>query len=90
MWHVYVIGCTDRYIEGLNPQDSGSVGGWEKSLYATQENTPTNPSSKLPVHWLANGSGHHDNTVNALWALRDLMMKDTLTISRTLEFSQLW
>ncbi len=46
-------------------------------------------NTKLPTQWLANGSGHHDNTVSALWALRDLMTKDALMVSRTLEFSQL-
>ncbi|KAK2168324.1 hypothetical protein LSH36_18g10050 [Paralvinella palmiformis] len=77
-----------RYIENLNP-DSHTVGNWDRSLYATQENTPLPNNCKLPVHWLANGVGHHENAANALWALRDLMMKDAVTISRTLEFSQL-
>ena len=58
-------------------------------MTASPENTPTDRSQKLPVSWLGQGVGHHDSAANALWALRDLMMKDTLTISRTLEFSQL-
>jgi len=78
-----------RYIEGLNPHDRGSIGGWEKSLYATQESTPLGDSGKLPVHWLAHGQDHHNNTVDALWALRDFMMKDALSISRALDFSQI-
>ena len=77
-----------RYIEGLNPQ-SKSVGDWERQLTASADNTPLQNTGKLPIHWIANGVGHHDNAVNALWALRDLMMKETLTISRTLDFSQL-
>jgi protein polybromo-1 len=79
------------YIEGLS-SGSQSVGGWEKSLYAKAPENPTMSSvpapEKLPVHWLGNGPGHHDNSVNALWALRDLMMKDAMTISRVLDFSQ--
>ncbi|ELU08320.1 hypothetical protein CAPTEDRAFT_221993 [Capitella teleta] len=77
-----------RYIESLNPQDVHTVGAWERSLYATQDNTNVQ-AAKLPTQWLANGSGHHESTVAALWALRDLMMKDSLTISRTLDFSQI-
>jgi len=78
-----------RYIEGLTPESRG-ISDWEKTLTATPENTPLSNNGKLPIQWLANGVGHHDNAVSALWALRDLMLKDTLTVSRTLEFSQLW
>ena len=77
-----------RYIEGLG-KDDNSVGNWERSLTATPENTPLDKHAKLPVSWLGQGVGHHDNTVQALWALRDLMLKDTVSISRTLEFTQL-
>ncbi len=66
------------------------MGNWEKSLTATQDTTPVDRNAKLPTGWLAQGAGHHGDTVTALWALRDLMLKDSLTISRTLEFSQLW
>jgi len=73
-----------RYIEGLT-SGSRSVGDWEKSLYAKP---PDNPSAvpvsdKLPVHWLADGS--QENAVSALWALRDHMLKDAITVSRTLD-----
>ena len=78
-----------RYIEGLTPENRG-ISDWEKTLTATPENTLLSNNGKLPIHWLANGVGHHDNAVSALWALRDLMLKDTLMVSRTLEFSQLW
>jgi protein polybromo-1 len=82
-----------RYIEGLT-SGGRSIGGWEKSLYAeAPENTSAayggTAAEKLPTHWLANGAGHHENTVSALWALRDLMLKDAVVISRTLDFAQL-
>ena len=83
-WHFYL----GRYIEGLNG-DSKYVSDWERNLNATQENTQLNNNGRLPVNWLGQGVGHHGDMVNALWALRDYMMKDALTVSRTLEFSQL-
>lgn len=54
---------------------------WDTSLKATQENTPLLDSGRLPVHWLGNGVGSHGNVVNALWALRDYMLRDALNIS---------
>ena len=66
-----------------------SVSNWEKQLTANQENTPVPASSKLPIHWLANGAGHHDSTTSALWALRDVMMRDALTTARTLDWNEL-
>lgn len=86
MYDFYIVCC--RYIENLRP-DSGSVSNWEKQLTATAESTPVPASSKLPVHWLANGAGHHDTTTTALWALRDLMMKDTLAISHNLDWAEI-
>ena len=77
-----------RYIEGLT-KENRNVSNWERSLTATQENTPLDKQAKLPTTWLAQGEGHHGDTVTALWALRDLMLKDSLTVTRTLEFSQL-
>ncbi|XP_062616162.1 protein polybromo-1-like [Saccostrea cucullata] len=76
-----------RYIEGLRA-DKPFVSDWDKNLTATAENTNTDPN-RLPSHWLAEGAGYHGNVSNALWALRDLMLKDTLNISRTLPFDAL-
>jgi len=78
-----------RYIESLH--SSGEVGkpspqpSWEKSLKATVTNTVAPDPEKLPVHWLGNGAGTHGSTVNALWALRDFMMKDALNLKRLLD-----
>lgn len=76
------VGC--RYIEGL-ASGSRSVGGWEKSLYAKPPDDPAGVpvSDKLPVHWLADGS--QENAVSALWALRDHMLKDALSVSRMMD-----
>ncbi|XP_052070858.1 protein polybromo-1-like isoform X2 [Mytilus californianus] len=76
-----------RYIEGLHA-DKPNVGDWEKNLTATPENTKTD-ESRMPASWLAQGAGYHGNVSNALWALRDLMLKDTLNITRTVPFESL-
>jgi len=55
---------------------------WEHTLKATKENTPTPEPQKLPGHWLGNGPGNHGNVVDALWALRNFMMKDALNLRR--------
>ena len=80
--------CFFRYIENLKP-GSTTVGGWQQTLYATPETTRPVPTSRLPTHWLKDGAAHHGDANKALWALRDLMMRDTLSISRTLDFNQL-
>lgn len=77
----------NRYIEGLR-SDKLFVSEWDKNLTANAENTNTDPN-RLPSQWLAEGPGYHGNVSNALWALRDLMLKDTLNISRTLPFDAL-
>ena len=70
-----------RYIEGMS-SGNRNIGDFEKTLNAAPPSCVQPTSNlKLPVHWLANGPGHHDNVSNALWALRDLMLKDALNIS---------
>uniref|UniRef100_T1J6Q3 Polybromo-1 n=1 Tax=Strigamia maritima TaxID=126957 RepID=T1J6Q3_STRMM len=69
-----------RYIEGLDV-DNPHVSNWDTHLKATQENTSLSDKGRLPVHWLGNGVGNHGNVANALWALRDFMLKDALSIS---------
>ena len=77
-----------RYIEGLNAE-SKTIGDWDKTLCASQENTPNIPESRLPTQWLSQGSGYHGNVTNALWALRDHMLKDALSIQRIIPFDDL-
>ena len=57
-------------------------------MYAKPPENPaaTAVTDKLPVHWL--GDGEHENAVGALWELRDHMLRDALTISRTLDLTQ--
>ena len=58
-------------------------------MNATQENTPAQPEANLPTDWLINGAGCHGNVTNALWALRDMMLKDAVGLSRTIPFDDL-
>ncbi|KAK7869922.1 hypothetical protein R5R35_013708 [Gryllus longicercus] len=72
-----------RYIEGLQAENK-HISPWEKHLKATQENTAIPDISRLPAEWLGNGVGNHGNIVNALWTLRDFMMRDALGINKVL------
>ncbi|VVC46092.1 Hypothetical protein CINCED_3A003697 [Cinara cedri] len=71
-----------KYIESLNLESKPS---WERQLMATQENTkgPDDPNSLPAVQWLGKGIGNHGNVLNALWALRNFMMKDAMGLSKT-------
>ncbi|KAK3930738.1 Protein polybromo-1 [Frankliniella fusca] len=70
-----------KYIEGLSAENR-TVNNWEKQLKARPENTTVPDPSRLPGHWLANGVGNHGTMVNALWTLRDFMVRDALGISK--------
>uniref|UniRef100_A0A3Q2WSX9 Protein polybromo-1 n=1 Tax=Haplochromis burtoni TaxID=8153 RepID=A0A3Q2WSX9_HAPBU len=59
-----------RYIEGLTAESS-TVSKWDQAL-SEQE-------SRLPSHWLKS-KGAHKTMADALWRLRDLMLRDTLNI----------
>ncbi|KDR13747.1 hypothetical protein L798_12146, partial [Zootermopsis nevadensis] len=72
-----------KYIEGLQA-DSKHISQWDKHLKATQDTTSVPDPSRLPAQWLGNGVGHHGNIVNALWTLRDFMMRDALGINRVI------
>ncbi|XP_023290298.1 protein polybromo-1 isoform X3 [Orussus abietinus] len=72
-----------RYIEGLNVENR-YISNWDKQMNATSENTQIPEVTKLPAEWLGNGVGNHGNVVNALWTLRNMMMRDVLAINKTL------
>ncbi|XP_049837847.1 protein polybromo-1 isoform X3 [Schistocerca gregaria] len=72
-----------KYIEGLNV-DNKYISNWNKQLDATPENTSVQDPNRLPVHWLGNGVGNHGNVINALWTLRDFMLRDALGISKVI------
>uniref|UniRef100_A0A673AER6 Protein polybromo-1 n=1 Tax=Sphaeramia orbicularis TaxID=375764 RepID=A0A673AER6_9TELE len=69
-----------KYIEGLN-SESNTVSKWDQTLkvqrrdgYLTKEQ-----ESRLPAHWLKS-KGAHTTMADALWRLRDLMLRDSLNI----------
>ena len=47
-----------------------------------QDNTRTD-EAKLPAHWLSD-NGDHGTSLDALWALRDFMMCDSLGLKKLL------
>ncbi|NP_001003535.2 polybromo 1, like [Danio rerio] len=69
-----------KYIEGLSAESS-TVSKWDQSLKAQRKDCRLSreQESHLPTHWLKS-KGAHTTMADALWRLRDLMMKDTLNI----------
>lgn len=69
-----------KYIEGLSA-DCPTVSKWDQSLKAGRKDSRLSreQESRLPSHWLKS-KGAHTTMVDALWRLRDLMMRDTLSI----------
>ncbi|XP_074033562.1 protein polybromo isoform X4 [Leptinotarsa decemlineata] len=74
-----------KYIEGLQAETK-HITPWERSLQATQENTPAPDLEKLQniAAWLGRKADQHDNVVAALWSLRNQLLKDTLGLHKTL------
>nr|XP_045600014.1 protein polybromo-1-like isoform X3 [Procambarus clarkii] len=75
---------SEAYIKYIENLDKPFLSNWERHLMATQENTIINDSGRLPAQWLSTGPGAHGTVVNALWALREYMMKDSLGIAKIL------
>lgn len=75
--------CNYRYIEALNVENR-YISNWDKQMNANSDNTQIPDVTKLPAEWLGNGVGNHGNVVNALWTLRNMMMRDVLAINKTL------
>uniref|UniRef100_H2ZED9 Polybromo 1 n=1 Tax=Ciona savignyi TaxID=51511 RepID=H2ZED9_CIOSA len=74
-----------KYIEGLE-KGSKTLSNWKKTLSVKENDVVMSKEEvdKLPVHWLANGKARHETTKSALWALRDLMLKDAFAIKNSL------
>lgn len=70
-----------RYIEGLQAE-CHYISNWDSHLKATPETTHPPDPHRLPTHWLSNSVDNHGSALNALWALRNYMLKDALNISR--------
>uniref|UniRef100_A0A672IFW4 Protein polybromo-1 n=1 Tax=Salarias fasciatus TaxID=181472 RepID=A0A672IFW4_SALFA len=69
-----------KYIEGLN-SDSNTVSKWDQTLRAQRRDAhlTKEQESRLPAHWLKS-KGAHSTMADALWRLRDLMLRDSLNI----------
>ncbi|XP_071761621.1 polybromo 1, like [Centroberyx gerrardi] len=72
-----------KYIEGLN-SESGTVSKWDQTLKAQRRDAylTKEQESRLPAHWLKS-KGAHTTMADALWRLRDLMLRDSLNIRQT-------
>ncbi|XP_053326173.1 protein polybromo-1 [Spea bombifrons] len=69
-----------KYIEGLTAE-SNCISKWDQTLAARRRDVhlSKDQESRLPSHWLKS-KGAHSTMANALWRLRDLMLRDTLNI----------
>ncbi|XP_055016396.1 protein polybromo-1 isoform X2 [Boleophthalmus pectinirostris] len=69
-----------KYIEGLTPESS-TVSKWDQTLSVKKQDVrlTKEQESRLPSHWLKS-KGAHKTMADALWRLRDLMLRDTLNI----------
>jgi protein polybromo-1 len=74
-----------KYIEGLQ-LDNKHISPWEKNLCSNQEIIPTPELDKLQnvTAWLGKKADQQDNVVSALWSLRNRLLKDTLSLQKTL------
>ncbi|XP_056129440.1 polybromo 1, like [Lampris incognitus] len=72
-----------KYIEGLN-SDSNTVSKWDQTLKVQRRDVhlTKEQESRLPTHWLKS-KGAHTTMADALWRLRDLMLRDALNIRQT-------
>ncbi|KAM7006812.1 protein polybromo-1-like isoform 8-T8 [Tautogolabrus adspersus] len=72
-----------RYIEGLSAESS-TVSKWDHTLSVKKQDVrlTKEQESRLPSHWLKS-KGAHKTMADALWRLRDLMLRDTLNIRQT-------
>ncbi|KAM3877589.1 polybromo 1, like isoform 3-T3 [Diretmus argenteus] len=69
-----------KYIEGLN-SESTTVSKWDQTLKAQRRDAhlTKEQESRLPTHWLKS-KGAHATMADALWRLRDLMLRDSVNI----------
>lgn len=56
-----------------------------ESLQIPVEDTTPEKPVELPTHWLGAGHGRHESPEAALWALRDYMLQDAVTMRRSME-----
>ncbi|KAF0034954.1 hypothetical protein F2P81_012712 [Scophthalmus maximus] len=72
-----------RYIEGLSAESS-TISKWDQALSVQKQDVrlTKEQESRLPSHWLKS-KGAHKTMADALWRLRDLMLRDSLNIRQT-------
>ncbi|XP_058117196.1 protein polybromo-1 isoform X2 [Anopheles coustani] len=71
-----------KYIEGLQ-QKSTYVTPWQKTLTATKETVPITDANRLPTHWLGKRARDRpEAVVDALWQLRNFMMKEVIQFDK--------
>nr|XP_042092047.1 protein polybromo-1 isoform X21 [Ovis aries] len=78
-----------KYIEGLSAESS-SISKWDQTLAARRHDVHLSKEqeSRLPSHWLKS-KGAHTTMADALWRLRDLMLRDTLNIRQAYNLENL-
>ncbi|XP_036850698.2 protein polybromo-1 isoform X17 [Manis javanica] len=78
-----------KYIEGLSAESS-SISKWDQTLAARRRDVHLSKEqeSRLPSHWLKS-KGAHTTMADALWRLRDLMLRDTLNIRQAYDLENL-
>ncbi|XP_055414774.1 protein polybromo-1 isoform X20 [Bubalus kerabau] len=78
-----------KYIEGLSAESS-SISKWDQTLAARRRDVHLSKEqeSRLPSHWLKS-KGAHTTMADALWRLRDLMLRDTLNIRQAYNLENL-
>ncbi|CAL8336920.1 unnamed protein product [Lota lota] len=69
-----------KYIEGLSAE-CPTVSKWDQTLSARKNDVrlTKEQEARLPSHWLKS-KGAHNTMADALWRLRDLMLRDSLTV----------
>lgn len=75
-----IISSPPRYIQKLKP-DVRYLSDWEKELTATPQNTRVEPSRVQVSNWINNAPVKQDMVVDALWNLRNFMIKNTLNLT---------
>ncbi|KAG8007830.1 Protein polybromo-1, partial [Nibea albiflora] len=72
-----------RYIEGLTAESS-TISKWDQTLSVQKQDVrlTKEQESRLPSHWLKS-KGAHKTMADALWRIRDLMLRDTLNVRQT-------
>uniref|UniRef100_A0A6E8VEF4 Polybromo-1 n=1 Tax=Anopheles coluzzii TaxID=1518534 RepID=A0A6E8VEF4_ANOCL len=71
-----------KYIERLQ-QKSTYITPWQKTFTARKESIPNTDVNRLPSQWLGKrGQDRPEVVIDALWDLRNFMMKDVIQFDR--------